>query len=336
MTRHFRDSRARHVAPVLVGGWAMDNMLVEFNTSDKVGLDKLWNDVEMTWKYLRRDERILLQLMREDRTPTDIAEVLNLGERWVAQDEMQRCIQVVKFYVVHSEALSELSKWLDADGTNTKYARVIKLYVLRRMGKRAVSEKIGVSLNMADTAMRWAIRNATGKIAEMLKECYALAVLRKNRRVGMDELWRARLKTLILMNIGKVWYSWGKQDPFGKTHSADCSGLVIEALKDVNVLPDGFRDITAQGLAKYFRKTVLKPKVGDLAFYGRSPRGIAHVMFCMGKLQLDDKIFNNVVSGMCGGRKGMAVNYAMTVGAALWVRTSAKYRRDFLFYRRVQ
>ena len=74
------------------------------------------------------------------------------------------------------------------------------------------------------------------------------------------------------------WYKWGGDDPSG----FDCSGLVIELLKAVGILPRGGFDTTAAGLFQRFkRRERIIPDAGYLAFW-KSPKGlIEHVEFCI-------------------------------------------------------
>jgi len=73
------------------------------------------------------------------------------------------------------------------------------------------------------------------------------------------------------------WYKWGGDDPGG----FDCSGLVIEILKSVGLLPRRFDD-TAKGLAERFAKQKCStPAAGRLAFYANEEGEIVHVEFCV-------------------------------------------------------
>ena len=70
-----------------------------------------------------------------------------------------------------------------------------------------------------------------------------------------------------------VFYKWGGDDPSGW----DCSGLVIEGLTAVGILPHGFDD-TAQGLYLRFKNYKLsedeKPYMGCLVFQFRDGKAI--------------------------------------------------------------
>jgi len=75
--------------------------------------------------------------------------------------------------------------------------------------------------------------------------------------------------------VGK-FYKWGGDDPSG----FDCSGLCVEILKSVGLIPRK-SDYTAQGLFNKFKsKEVLKPVQGCLIFWGNS-HGLTHVEFCI-------------------------------------------------------
>jgi len=69
-------------------------------------------------------------------------------------------------------------------------------------------------------------------------------------------------KAYSLLFVGN-WYKWGGDDPSG----FDCSGLVIEVLKSVGVLPR-VGDWTADDLYRRFEEHKVKtPEAGCLAFW---------------------------------------------------------------------
>ena len=74
-----------------------------------------------------------------------------------------------------------------------------------------------------------------------------------------------------------TWYVYGGDDPSG----LDCSGLAVEALQSVGIIPDK-SDYTADGLWRKFQnQTVSKPVPGCLVFYGTSDRA-SHVEIYLG------------------------------------------------------
>ena len=148
----------------------------------------------------------------------------------------------------------------------------------------------------------------------------------------MPQAWRNELKKYVLANLGKMFYQWGGQNL--KDGEVDCSGFVIEVLKMFGALPVGFKDTTALGLSKHFRTKTNEPKTGDLVFYGADKKSVVHVMMYVGEVNGQGSR-RDYVAGMCGGKKHMKAEWARKVGAGLWLR-SMKYRRDFLFCKRVR
>jgi cell wall-associated NlpC family hydrolase len=74
-------------------------------------------------------------------------------------------------------------------------------------------------------------------------------------------------------------YVWGGDDPTG----FDCSGLCIEILKSVGLLPR-VGDWTAAGLyAKFEPRSVLNGDEGVLVFYQTRSGKIIHVEYCIDK-----------------------------------------------------
>jgi len=84
-------------------------------------------------------------------------------------------------------------------------------------------------------------------------------------------------------------YRWGGDDPMT---GFDCSGLVVEILKSVGVLPRN-GDWTAAGLYSRFAPLgkVEEPDSGCLVFWGND-RKITHVEYCIG---------NGLTIGASGG-----------------------------------
>jgi cell wall-associated NlpC family hydrolase len=103
-------------------------------------------------------------------------------------------------------------------------------------------------------------------------------------------------------------YIWGGDDPSG----IDCSGLVIEVLAGVGILPHGY-DNTAQGLFDRFRdKQIATPKPGALVFYKAAGGLITHV-----GLVLEHDV---VLQAAGGGPATTSPAAAWTAGAFVKIR----------------
>lgn len=303
-----------------------------------------WDDVEDVWEYLWRDERIILGLVREGKTPTDVAEIMCLPNRFEAREEINRVVRVVTFHVRWASAirsLCELSGVLSAE-----HKRVAVLYARRRKSSREIARRTGYAVstvhNLVGRQIPVTLRAAgEGELAGFMVACSKARMLRlwvhnpgcrggrTDRRMNMLQAWRNELKKYVLVNLGKMFYEWAGQDLV--KGEVDCSGFVIEVLKLFGVLPAGFKDTTAQGLSDHFKTATDELKFGDLIFYGANKRSVVHVMVFVG----DVDGHRNMVAGMCGGRRGMKAEWARKVGAGLWLR-SMKYRRDHLYCRRVR
>jgi hypothetical protein len=112
-------------------------------------------------------------------------------------------------------------------------------------------------------------------------------------------------------------YRWEGDDPI---KGFDCSGLVIEILKGVGILPHIFDD-TAAGLYNNPRFThVVEPFKGCLAFYGDP---IIHVAFCV-----NDKI---CIEAGGGNRQTTTEEVASARNAFIRMRPIT-YRKDLHAY----
>jgi cell wall-associated NlpC family hydrolase len=307
-----------------------------------------WKDVDRVWRFLKKEERVILQLARGGKTPSDIAEIMHLRDRFHALDELQRAIKVARFFAKWNGAVDRLGK----SDLSKRQKRATILYVRHRMSYKDIAKRMGYEpdrtgrtravYDVVRKAAHKLRRSGDAELADMVSECCAARELResdgKARRAEMAEAWRGKVRNFLLESTGKVHYEWGAQHVFLKgnftlasTARADCSGFTIEVLKRAGVLPKGFRDTTAQGLARYFNRTVRKPAVADLAFYGTGPRKVTHVAFYIGEIEGRK---GEYVATMSGGRRGMKASWARKVGAALWLR-NVRYRADFLWFRRV-
>jgi cell wall-associated NlpC family hydrolase len=318
----FSDERARdRDEPTLISGWDVDREAAgAAAVASSMESEPLptWKDVDRVWRFLKKEERVILQLARGGKTPSDIAEIMHLRDRFHALDELQRAIKVVR----HRMSYKDIAKRMGYEPDRTGRTRAVYDVV------RKAAHKLR--------------RSGDAELADMVSECCAARELResdgKARRAEMAEAWRGKVRNFLLESTGKVHYEWGAQHVFLKgnftlasTARADCSGFTIEVLKRAGVLPKGFRDTTAQGLARYFNRTVRKPAVADLAFYGTGPRKVTHVAFYIGEIEGRK---GEYVATMSGGRRGMKASWARKVGAALWLR-NVRYRADFLWFRRV-
>lgn len=322
------------------------DMLPAADMSRETGPD--WREIERVWRYLKRGERVLLNLMREGKTPGDAAEVLRLrpgiptrgrGARnklaCAAIDRLNSAAAVVQFY----------ARWVDVIETlgdrkiGPKDLQAVRRLVRHRWTTERIAERSGYA--DAVSVCRWLRRIAgkcrdagDGDVADMILEYLAV---RQTRMGGDMDKWREDVKAWLLSRVGKVWYVWGGQSPFADRAAdrvADCSGLVIEVLKRHGMLPWNYPDVTAGGLSAHFDEDTDQPMPGDLVFYGRS--GISHVMFYVGKLQRGPLMWEHAVAGMCGGCRNMTRERARLTGAALWVRSGVRYRGDLVRIARVQ
>ena len=342
--RHFKDQRARKIgAPKFNYGLSTNIHVAQHLSIPDEEFKYEWADIEKVWCFLWRDERIILNLMREGKTVRDISEIMRLP-KWQDERIMLRAIRVVQFFLKWYDELMDLKSGKGTEQFSAKQVRVARLYAYHRMEYTKIAGKVGYTPDTVQSVLR-RISLGDSKFAEMIKECLSNMSLTncnyKNRRAAMSEPWRAELKNLLLDKVTTVWYQWGAQTPL-RDNVADCSGLVIRMLQAVKVLPEKFRDRNAQGLSKYFGTMVKNPQVGDLAFYGANSNSVVHVMFYLGEICFPapslkiTKTWSHAVIGMCGGKKDMSLEWAQLVGAGLWVKQSVRYRKDFLFFRRVK
>jgi len=104
-------------------------------------------------------------------------------------------------------------------------------------------------------------------------------------------------------------YTWGGDDPAG---GFDCSGLVIECMKSVGVLPRGKGDWSADAMMKMWEtRKVNGPVPGTLVFYLDGDRAV-HVEIC-----LDDRF---TIGANGGGSHVKTVADAILFNAFIQVR----------------
>lgn len=136
----------------------------------------------------------------------------------------------------------------------------------------------------------------------------------------MDKL----LITYALSMIG-VPYLYGGSNPIT---GFDCSGLVVELMKAGGLVGPHF-DANAQMLYDMYQKTNQdylasggwSPALGHLAFYGKSPKEVTHVAFCLSK----DKVIE------AGGGDRTTTNRTIAADQDAFVKIRPlKYRKDLL------
>lgn len=147
-----------------------------------------------------------------------------------------------------------------------------------------------------------------------------------------------RAEVLDLLSAWGTPYSWGGGIPYDGAASWpggvpglnggtgwDCSGFAQAALVRLHRLPESAPDRNAQGL---FRIAEPLPngeraELGDLAFYGRGPNTVDHVMVVIG---------DGACIGACGG--GRKTN---GLDPRAYVQLHPlRYRNDFLGVRRLK
>lgn len=304
--------------------------------------------------YLWPDELRVLQLARLGKTPSEVARVLCLPSRQLADKELRRVRAVVRFFLDHQKALRRIPRL----NLSMDRQRVLELFVLKRRSYLEVARAVGVGKFEMVRRLRLLLdhlhRNGYSDIAGLLADTWTNRRLRVSmkgavgnrlewkgkRRAMVTEPWRYDLRNLLLDLVGRVHYEWGGQliNWTSREGRADCSGLVIECLKKIGRLPAGFRDVNAQGLFGYYNKRTRSPQLCDLVFYGKDEKHVTHVMFYLGRGQLpveDSTVAlaeRELVIGMCDGDQEMRAKDARWLGAGLHVRTSPRYRKDLLGY----
>ena len=303
------------------------------NRSLELKCNKNWSDVNEIAFFLWPEEKAILNLLAMGKKYRQIAEILDCGTLQATAKATKLMLDVLKFYAKHFEGIKQLvSGNIQID---RKDLLVVRGWVVWRKTISELSKEFGFSrstvLRKIDKAIL-GFKKKNDKLYSMMIDRRTIIGHRKRKRrtSGMidKDAWRDKVVDFLLTNTGNFFYVWGGQNL--KSGDLDCSGLVIEVLKKFGKLSKNFGDARAQGLSKLF-PIAKNPLPGDLAFYGKDWKNVNHVMFFIG----DASGWDNAVAGMTGGYKNMTRSESELLGAGLWVRKSARYRRDFLGFRRV-
>jgi len=111
------------------------------------------------------------------------------------------------------------------------------------------------------------------------------------------------------------YYKWGGDDPSG----FDCSGLAIEGLKAVDLVPRG-TDMTADKLRKQF-PPVTTPYFGCLVFWG-TPKRATHVEIAISK--------NRSIGASGGGRRTLTIQDAIRDNAFIKLRPIVRSKANIV------
>jgi len=115
------------------------------------------------------------------------------------------------------------------------------------------------------------------------------------------------LAVKIAWKLYGLQYTWGGDDPMA---GFDCSGLCIDILKSVGILPrDG--DWTANSLHELFKNKPDHPSAGCLVFWGNKRR-MTHVEFCIDEL--------HTIGASGGGNRNLTQEDAIRTNAYVKVR----------------
>lgn len=134
----------------------------------------------------------------------------------------------------------------------------------------------------------------------------------------INERIQRKLVQRIAMSYLGTFYTWGGDDPSG----FDCSGLVIECLKSVGLLPRS-GDWTAAGLSKRF-VSVMEPKPGDLVFWvSKVGTRVIHVEIYIGS--------GLSIGASGGGSKTKTIANAVRQNAFIKIRPVASRGGEVLY-----
>lgn len=301
-------------------------------------------DVEFALQHMTDEERKLYSLVYcESRSVSDIAVILPLGSWKNVKKHVDRMTEVAGFYCRYRRAIETLPG-LQAEGVEPELVRLLHRMVTQRQSYQQLAGECGLIPSRLCVAVRRArrwLRIQSPGHADMLDDYFSKSLYVPRRRT-MNE-WREKVRSMLLSLTGKVWYVWGGQDIKNKM-VADCSGLVLQVFQACGVLPPKWPDMGARSISLLYQITK-SPEPGDLAFYGPSWPELQHVMVYIGNYSVEGfnasgvKIANSIpeaVAGMTGGdRTYVSEEWARAKGAGLFVR-KARYRKDFLGYRKVE
>lgn len=127
------------------------------------------------------------------------------------------------------------------------------------------------------------------------------------------------MKQYAISLLGTVYFYSG-DDPMS---GFDCSGLACELMRAAGVVPFNFRD-NAQNLFEKLKVMghPCQPQLGALSFYGKSPREITHVGFCVDETTM-------IEAG--GGGSGTTSDEVASRQNAFVRMRPTRFRKDFLF-----
>ncbi len=142
-------------------------------------------------------------------------------------------------------------------------------------------------------------------------------MLREAHGVSMEVVDNILLEAIKLAHLPYIWGGNNPDDDLG----LDCSGFIGYIFRLTGVLPEGY-DNTAQGYYdKYKQFGVNEYYGGCLAFYGKKPTKVSHIM-----LVVNDKA---CIGALRGNRWTDTIERAKVRKARIDVRP-IKYRKDFL------
>lgn len=127
------------------------------------------------------------------------------------------------------------------------------------------------------------------------------------------------LRDAAIHHLG-IPYRFGGKCPVG---GLDCSGFVSELLKGCGIIPH-VAQWNAQDIYDNLEKGGVHDRwgLGSLAFYGKDPRTIDHVAFCLDQFRM--------IEAGGGDALTKTIDDAIAKNACVRIRP-IKYRFDFLF-----